>query len=259
MLYRYGAALRRAAVAQFEVRLRVTDNAGAWRLVVSSPTGMPLCHQLLFIPATLYLSWHSARRSRSSSQTTHEPKTLTADFAQIITASQAHLDFLTIFSLGTSQQARLALDNISYPCLSSPMASALRTANLCNTGHEFGEENVSIYKESRTQPLVYQSVHGKSEGPRPLAGVPVMAPYSPLEILQQKRLAARRHKTTYCYDFPSVFQTALRDIWAARAVNGEPGSKPAGWLAATELFSLNLERVFSAAQCIPRIIAKTSN
>lgn len=38
-VHRYGAALRRAAVAQFEVRLRVQDNSGAWRLVVASPTG----------------------------------------------------------------------------------------------------------------------------------------------------------------------------------------------------------------------------
>ena len=46
-MFRYGSALRRAAVAQFEVRLRVADNSGAWRLVVSSPTG-PLFHQLPF-------------------------------------------------------------------------------------------------------------------------------------------------------------------------------------------------------------------
>ena len=37
---RYGTALRKAAVAEFEVRLRVGDNSGAWRLVVSSPTGV---------------------------------------------------------------------------------------------------------------------------------------------------------------------------------------------------------------------------
>lgn len=95
-------------------------------------------------------------------------------------------------------------------------------------GHEFGEENVSIYKESGDKTLLYSSVHGKSEGAGPLQGVPVMDPYTPLEMLQQKRLAARRHKTTYCYDFPSVFQTALRDIWAVRTMNGEPGNKPAG-------------------------------
>lgn len=44
--------------------------------------------------------------------------------------------------------------------------------------------------------------------------------------LQQKRLAARRHNTTYCYDFPSVFDNALRGIWAARAAAGEPQSVP---------------------------------
>ena len=55
-----------------------------------------------------------------------------------------------------------------------------------------------------------------------------MAPYPGLDPLQQKRLAARRHATTYCYDFPSVFNTALRDIWAARAAAGEPGALAAG-------------------------------
>ena len=41
VMARYGAALRRAAVAEWEVRLRVPDGSGAWRLVVSSPTGAP--------------------------------------------------------------------------------------------------------------------------------------------------------------------------------------------------------------------------
>ena len=39
VMARYGATLRRAAVAEWEVRLRVPDGSGAWRLVVSSPTG----------------------------------------------------------------------------------------------------------------------------------------------------------------------------------------------------------------------------
>ncbi len=39
VMARYGASLRRAAVAEWEVRLRVPDGSGAWRLVVSSPTG----------------------------------------------------------------------------------------------------------------------------------------------------------------------------------------------------------------------------
>lgn len=42
VMARYGASLRRAAVAEWEVRLPVPDASGAWRLVVSSPTGQLL-------------------------------------------------------------------------------------------------------------------------------------------------------------------------------------------------------------------------
>lgn len=44
VMARYGASLRRAAVAEWEVRLRVPDGSGAWRLVVSSPTGAAMSH-----------------------------------------------------------------------------------------------------------------------------------------------------------------------------------------------------------------------
>lgn len=60
----------------------------------------------------------------------------------------------------------------------------------------------------------------------PSDGQPVLAPYLRLESLQQKRLAARRHATTYCYDFPAVFEDALRQEWARRAAAGEPGAVP---------------------------------
>ena len=46
---RHGAEMRRAAVAQFEVRLRVPDDSGAWRLVVSSPTGKLDARDLLWL------------------------------------------------------------------------------------------------------------------------------------------------------------------------------------------------------------------
>jgi acetyl-CoA carboxylase/biotin carboxylase 1 len=48
-----------------------------------------------------------------------------------------------------------------------------------------------------------------------LHGRRLLQPYPALEPLQIKRLAARRHNTTYCYDFPTVFENALRDIWWA--------------------------------------------
>lgn len=37
---RHGTELRKTAVAQWEIRLRVEDGTGAWRLVVSLPTGV---------------------------------------------------------------------------------------------------------------------------------------------------------------------------------------------------------------------------
>ena len=32
----------------------------------------------------------------------------------------------------------------------------------------------------------------------------------------------------YAYDFPTVFGNALRELWTARAIAGEPGSVPKG-------------------------------
>ena len=49
VMARYGATLRRAAVAEWEVRLRVPDGSGAWRLVVSSPTGENSSGAVFFI------------------------------------------------------------------------------------------------------------------------------------------------------------------------------------------------------------------
>ncbi|PSC75189.1 acetyl-carboxylase 1-like [Micractinium conductrix] len=131
---RHSTSLRKAAVAQWEVRLRVPDKSGAWRVVVAAPTG-----------------------------------------------------------------------------------------------HEAGEECVEVYREHldpATSRLAYASKHVSEDKCGPSDGQPVLAPYLRLESLQQKRLAARRHATTYCYDFPAVFEDALRQEWARRAAAGEPGAVP---------------------------------
>lgn len=101
------------------------------------------------------------------------------------------------------------------------------------TGHEAGEECVEVYRESiaggengGAGTVVYASRHLSEDKCGPSDGQPVLAPYSPLEPLQQKRLGARRHKTTYCYDFPAVFEDALRQLWAQRAAAGEPNAVP---------------------------------
>lgn len=102
------------------------------------------------------------------------------------------------------------------------------------TGHESGEDCVDLYREQPSSDgsgLVYISKDSFALGSTAshvgsLDGTFISAPYPPLERLQQKRLAARRHKTTYCYDFPAVFENALREIWAARASAGEPNAVP---------------------------------
>ena len=143
---RHGPALRRAGLAQWEVRLRAADGGGAWRVVVASPTG-------------------------------HE----TGE------------DFVSVYREGAADAAACAA------------AHSLVVA-----------DGVPVYQPA---PGI--------KPPGPLAGHPLLTPYPPLEGLQQKRLAARKHRTTYCYDFPSVFENALRGIWAARAAAREPGADAA--------------------------------
>ena len=96
-------------------------------------------------------------------------------------------------------------------------------------GHESGEEDVQVYQEGAdSHPQVYASVHTGLPPVGPLHDQPLLSAYGPLEHLQQKRLAARLHKTTFCYDFPRVFENALREVWDARAAAGEPESTMPG-------------------------------
>ena len=193
-LAHHGASLRRSAVAQWEVRLRVPDASGAWRLVISTPTGVLLHRSLPGL--SLLLRAHSA------------------------------------------SDVLLRLQMRSSP----PTGSHTKSWGRGAAGHETGEDNVHIYREAagKDGQMMYSSRHGSSEAAGPLDGQPILAAYPPLEGLQQKRLAARRHKTTYAYDFPSVFGNALRELWTARAVAGEPGTAPKGaarhgWLSPGDL------------------------
>ncbi|KAL6179520.1 hypothetical protein ACLB2K_051035 [Fragaria x ananassa] len=80
------------------------------------------------------------------------------------------------------------------------------------TGHTC---TVHIYREQEDtskQRVVYHSVSIKG----PLHGVLVNEQYQPLGIIDRKRLLARRTNTTYCYDFPLAFETALEQSWASQ-------------------------------------------
>ncbi|KAK8931231.1 Acetyl-CoA carboxylase 1 [Platanthera zijinensis] len=80
------------------------------------------------------------------------------------------------------------------------------------TGHTC---TVHVYREvedSKTHEVVYHSI---SSSPSPLHSVPLSSWYQPLGDIDRRRLSARRNNTTYCYDFPLAFETALRRSWAS--------------------------------------------
>ncbi|CAH8297840.1 unnamed protein product [Eruca vesicaria subsp. sativa] len=104
-------------------------------------------------------------------------------------------------------------------CLaSSSLASGAWRAVVANvTGRTC---TVHIYREveaSGRNSLIYQSI--TKEGP--LHGTPINDQYKPLGYLDRQRLAARRSNTTYCYDFPLAFETALEQLWESQ----HPGVK----------------------------------
>ena len=91
------------------------------------------------------------------------------------------------------------------------------------TGHESGDSCVDIYREHNDGHTVrYTGIVGDCA----MNERPISDPYDALETLQLKQMAARRHKTTYCYDFPAVFEHALNQLWAQRAAAGEAVATP---------------------------------
>ncbi|KAG0579665.1 hypothetical protein KC19_4G115000 [Ceratodon purpureus] len=91
------------------------------------------------------------------------------------------------------------------------------------TGHTC---TVQVYREAQDKDsgkVMYCSPSSSVLGP--LHGVPLSAQYKSLGAIDQKRLAARRQNTTYCYDFPLVFETVLRRCWEEAS---ELASKPQG-------------------------------
>jgi hypothetical protein len=119
-------------------------------------------------------------------------------------------------------------------------------------GHEFGEDTVSVFREVLTADgthIELQTVGSPSSAARapsseaapgtPLPSTRVLAPVLPLAPLQQRRLHARRHATTYCYDFPAVFENALRSIWAGFQEDG--GARFLGAGSLVESMELILE------------------
>ncbi|XP_023877814.1 acetyl-CoA carboxylase 1 [Quercus suber] len=100
-----------------------------------------------------------------------------------------------------------------------PANGAWRVVVTNVTGHTC---TVHIYRELEDTSAHREFYHSVSDW-GPLHGVAVNAQYQPLGTLDRKRLLARKSSTTYCYDFPLAFETALEQSWASQF----PGSKKA--------------------------------
>jgi acetyl-CoA carboxylase/biotin carboxylase 1 len=85
---------------------------------------------------------------------------------------------------------------------------------------------MQVYREAQDQDsgkVVYCSPFTSVRGP--LHGIPLSTQYKSLDAIDQKRLAARRQNTTYCYDFPLVVEKVLRQCWTEAS---DVASKPQG-------------------------------
>ncbi|KAF7816939.1 acetyl-CoA carboxylase 1-like [Senna tora] len=98
------------------------------------------------------------------------------------------------------------------------------------TGHTCTVHTYRELEDTNRHKMVYSSVTVKG----PLHGVPVNENYRPLGVIDRKRLAARKNSTTYCYDFPLAFETALEQSWTIQ-YPGFQKAKEKDLLKVTEL------------------------
>jgi acetyl-CoA carboxylase/biotin carboxylase 1 len=88
-------------------------------------------------------------------------------------------------------------------------------------------------EDTESQKLVY---HSASSPAGPLHGSALNNPYQPLSVIDLKRCSARNNRTTYCYDFPLAFETALQKLWQSNGSSVSKGSENSkSYVKATEL------------------------
>ncbi|ONK64464.1 uncharacterized protein A4U43_C07F26320 [Asparagus officinalis] len=85
------------------------------------------------------------------------------------------------------------------------------------TGHTCTAHIYREMEDGKSHQVVYNSTCSKTA---PLHGVPVAGIYQPLSSIDRKRLLARKSNTTYCYDFPLAFKTALQHSWESQGKRG---------------------------------------
>ena len=128
---------------------------------------------------------------------------------------------------------RLASSNAGlYQCVGT------MPVGLPRAGHELGEDSVSVLREdcdSSQGPILRPISPGPSSDGSDAPASVLLQPVQPLQSLQRRRLHARRHSTTYCYDFPAVFENALRAIWASHSRRGGATPSDEAPVQSTEL------------------------
>ncbi|XP_015790405.1 acetyl-CoA carboxylase-like isoform X1 [Tetranychus urticae] len=75
---------------------------------------------------------------------------------------------------------------------------------------------IHLYKETRDPAsglTKFEAWGAPYYEPGPLNDQPISSPYRTKDYLQSKRFLAQSNGTTYIYDFPVMFQTALTQIW----------------------------------------------
>ncbi|AQK42560.1 acetyl-coenzyme A carboxylase1 [Zea mays] len=95
---------------------------------------------------------------------------------------------------------------------------------------------IDIYREvedTESQKLLY---HSATSSAGPMHGVALNNPYQPLSVIDLKRCSARNNRTTYCYDFPLAFETALQKSWQSNCSSVPEGSENSkSYVKSTEL------------------------
>ena len=110
--------------------------------------------------------------------------------------------------------------------------SKLRFVVTNPTGFHFHIYPYLEAKDSQTK----ETIHVAMLEPGPRDQQPITARYPGIDELQERRYLAQDIRTTYVYDFPTLFKVALRDIWAEylrRKARADGGASSADATAAT--------------------------
>ena len=84
----------------------------------------------------------------------------------------------------------------------------------------------------------FRSIHAPGKAPGALDGRDLTTPYPPIDQLELRRLMAKGKETTYCYDFLSLFDIALRKSWQAHRAQVAAQGGMGSWIARqTGIFS----------------------